>query len=205
MNSEYLQKLMGEQEWKKFVSKSIDDKNELIQYLLENEILLMVDWKGEEQDGNIGDFFKYRINILDSNTMVDFSSVYDKLQETISRNNLQTGDAVPFLLKEFQKQLKPIKQVVILLNVGNDNYYIGLARQKDLKVITTPSSDFWQFLSFGSKTGEVLYTVKCDCGSMNVWQLKRGEVLTDDVCQDCGKILVDKEGNFTLPVEKDYI
>ena len=62
-----------------------------------------------------------------------------------------------------------------------------------------------KILVYSNDSGEVLYTVNCDCGSMNIWQVKRGETITDDVCQDCGKQIFDEKGNSSFQVIKDYI
>ncbi|NQX56842.1 hypothetical protein HQN86_24710 [Pedobacter panaciterrae] len=71
-------------------------------------------------------------------------------------------------------------------------------------ILKKQSDEFWKFREFGTSSGEVLYTVYCTCGSMNMWQLKRGELLVDDVCQDCGKLLFDAKGEASLPVIKEY-
>jgi len=47
-------------------------------------------------------------------------------------------------------------------------------------------------------------------GELQLWQyermaIKRGELLTDDYCQDCGKELFDQAGKASMPVIKDYI
>lgn len=204
MNIDIIQKIISAEELKKNSALSLD-RNGLLEYLLAEGILLMIDWKGEEQETEISDFFVSRLGTLGINSTIDTISTYKKLHTEIDKNSLQPGDAIPYLLKEFQKQLKSMKIAIIALDMGNDSYYIGLARQEDIKTITKPSRTFWQFKAWGSKTGQVLYTVNCSCGSMNIWQLKRGELLTDDSCQDCGKELFDKLGNSSLPVIKEYI
>lgn len=197
--------LMSDKEKTIFPRSSFSDEATQLAYLLENRIMLQVDWKGEEEDFMIGDFFKERCATLKPGIDFKAEAPYKKLQAEISKGKLQTGGSVPLLLKEFQKLLKPHGLVVLVWDQGNDSYYIGIAFAEDLKRMAKSISGTNQFVPFGSKTGEVLYTVNCSCGSMNVWQLKRGEVLTDDCCQDCGKELFDKEGNSSLPVIKEYI
>ena len=201
-NSQYL---MHAEENDKFASCSFIDQHAALQYLLDEHILLMVDWKGEEQEFMIGQFFQQRILVLTTENKLNIEAPYAKLSTEQSKSNFLPGDAIPFLLKEFQKQLKPVGLAIVLLDLGNDSYYIGLSHQGDLKKITSNKPGTWPYVAFGSKTGEVLYTVNCSCGSMNVWQLKRGELLTDDYCQDCGKELFDKAGKASMPVIKDYI
>jgi len=201
-NSQYL---MHAGEYDQFTSCSFGNQHEELQYLLDEHILLMVDWKGEEQEFIIGRFLQQRVSVLTPENKLDIDAPYAKLSAEQSKGNFLPGDAIPFLLKQFQKQLKPVGLAIVLLDVGNDSYYIGLAPQGDLKRITSKTSGNWPYVAFGSKTGEVLYTVNCSCGSMNVWQLKRGELLTDDYCQDCGKELFDQAGKASMPVIKDYI
>lgn len=201
-NSQYLMQA-GEND--KFASCAFNDQHTALQYLLDEHILLMVDWKGEEQEFMIGRFLQQRISVLAPGNKLNIEAPYAKLRAEQSKGNFLPGDAVPFLLKQFQKQLKPVGLAIVLLDSGNDNYYIGLSLQGDLKKITSNNPGTWSYVAFGSKTGEVLYTVNCSCGSMNVWQLKRGELLTDDHCQECGKELFDKAGKTSIPVIKDYI
>lgn len=153
----------------------------------------------------IGDFLKERCNILKPGVDIALDISYSKSQTEISEGNILPGDTVPLLLEEFQKLLKPRNLGIVLWDNGDDHYYIGVASQNDIKRLDRNSLGYKSFVAYGSKTGEVLYTVNCSCGSMNVWQLKRGELLTDDYGQDCGKELFDKQSNSSLPVAKDYI
>ncbi|MGN7721581.1 DUF6630 family protein [Chitinophaga sp. 22620] len=174
---------------------------ELLDCLIREKYLLVVDWKGEDEPGAIGNFLQNRAAALIPGTKFNTSEAYSEL----AKEELAVGDAVPFLLAHFQKRLKRIKLTIILQDQQNDSYYIGLVKEESVKDLKKQNDEFWNFTVFGSLTGEVLYTVNCDCGSMNVWQLKRGEPLTDDTCQDCGKVLFDKEGNASLPVIKEYL
>ncbi|HWV73013.1 MAG TPA: hypothetical protein VN040_14930 [Pseudosphingobacterium sp.] len=205
MNIANTQRLMNDEEKQRCTGSTFKDRHELLQYLLDRRILLIVDWKGEEQEFDIGSFLQQRASILEPGAALDINSAYNKMHVEIAAGHLHPGDTVPFLLKVFCKQLKSASLGVVLLNLGNDNYYIGVARLQDMKQLTANAADFWQYLAYGAKTGEVLYTVNCSCGGMNVWQLKRGVLLTDDYCEHCGKELFDKEGKPSMPVIKDYI
>ncbi|RPD38039.1 DUF6630 family protein [Chitinophaga barathri] len=178
-----------------------ESDHELLDCLIREKYLLVVDWKGEEEASQIGKFLQSRATALIPGTLINIGDAYAAME----KEELSVGDAVPFLLKHFQQILKKLKLTIILLDQQNDSYYIGLVKDDGLKDLKKQNDEFWKFSAFGSSTGEVLYTVNCDCGSMNVWQLKRGEPLTDDVCQDCGKELFDKEGNASLPVIREYI
>lgn len=199
------QKLMNNEELEKFSSFTFKNKHDQLQFLLDHSILIMVDWKGEEEDLEIGKFLRQRALLFKPTIALDIETAYKKMHDQVAKGKMQTGDTVPFILNALQKQLKPAGLAIVLLDTGNDNYHIGVVKQEDLKSITDVSNNFYPYIAYGSKTGEVLYTVICSCGSMNVWQIKRGELLTDDYCQDCGKEIFDKEGKSDMTVVKDYI
>ncbi|MCF3107747.1 hypothetical protein LL912_03030 [Niabella sp. CC-SYL272] len=200
MDNKFLSFLVPENE---FAELSVGDlsKDALLELLLGNGILHVADWKGEENEGGIGTFVQLRAAALKPGLQVDLRNAYEKAHRT----GKSPGDFIPALLKETTAVLKKEGLEMILLDRGNDSYYIGVIEQKNSKTIQRSSTDFWKFRPFGSQTGEVLYTVYCRCGSMNVWQLKRGEKLTDDVCQDCGTVLFDAQGNSDFEVIRDYI
>jgi len=176
------------------------DNNAVLQELLNSNKLIMVDWKGEGKMYEIGNFFTERAAKLKHNVAFDLKQLYDQAAESAH----ETGDFVPVLLSIFKPVLKKASLSIVLLDRGNDQYYIGLTMAKNARILKKQSDEFWKFREFGTSSGEVLYTVYCTCGSMNMWQLKRGELLVDDVCQDCGKLLFDAKGEASLPVIKEY-
>lgn len=201
MKNQFLSFLLSEQEIQNF-TKQVDQlsDDDLLRALLSKQYMLEVDWKGGETRFNIGKFLEQRAAMLGTNIDLDLENTYPLAEQDAK----EPGDFIPALLSRFQKTFKREGINIVLLDRGNDSYYIVVALEKDTKLLQKSSDDFWRFNVFGSLRGEVLYTVNCTCGSMNVWQLKRGEPLTDDVCQDCGKVLFDKAGNATLPVIRDY-
>ncbi|WP_118953122.1 DUF6630 family protein [Taibaiella helva] len=182
---------------------SVEDlsNDALLEHLLSTGILHVADWKGEENEGEIGTFVQLRAAAVKPRTQVDLGSAYEKAH----RASKNPGDFIPALLKETNTVLKMEGLEIVLLDRGNDSYYIGVVDQKNSKAIQGSSTDSWKFRPWASQAGEVLYTVYCRCGSMNVWQLKRGEVLADDVCQDCGRVLFDEQGNSDYEVIREYI
>ncbi len=205
MNMKSSQLLMDLKEQEAMVQQSFTSHEDLLAYLLDHGILLQVDWKGEEHEFQIGKFLQGRAAVLLPGTSIDIETPYGKLRDAVRKESINAGDSVPLLLKSFQAQQKKTGLTVVLLDIGNDSYYIGLIKQSDAAGLKKQSDPVWRFTAFGSLSGEVLYTVNCDCGSMNIWQVKRGEKITDDVCQDCGKQIFDEEGNSSFQVIKDYI
>jgi len=175
--------------------------DDILNYLLDNQILLQIDWKGESYLNEIGNFLQDRTIAFGSEASMDFTPAYKMANEQA----VTPGDFVPALLKASNEELKNKSFQIVLLDLGSDSYYVAVIEKKNSKQIKKVSDSFWNFRLWGSQTGEVLYTVYCSCGSMNVWQLKIGELLTDDTCEECGKVIFDNEGNSKFKVSKDYI
>lgn len=201
MNANFLRHLVLPEEEKQL--SAAQDDEQLLDALLKHRYLLMIDWKGEEEPNQIGDFLKTRAAAFKPGFDVDTESVYRSLQEEAA--GFEPGDSVPFLLKSFQQLLKKEKLAIVQLDRGDDSYCISLTTDKNAKDLKKQSSEVWAWRPAGQGTGEVLYTVYCSCGSMNVWQVKRGEVITESNCDDCNREIFDKDGKSSLPVQKEYI
>ncbi|WP_343746212.1 hypothetical protein [Chitinophaga sp.] len=202
MNAKFLRYLVLPEEEKQ-LSTATDDE-QLLEFLLQHQYLTVTDWKGEEQPGQIGNFLQGRLHAFKPDAHLDTNGVYASMQA--EAGGFKAGDSIPFLLTSFQALLEEEDFVIVLLDRGNDSYYIGLIpdkNKKDLKKQTTPLGK-WR--AFGELSGEVLYTVYCSCGSMNVWQVKRGELIDEGGnCEDCGKEIFDKNGQTTFKVITEYI
>lgn len=201
MNANFLRYLVLPEEEKQLSASQNDEQ--LLDTLLKRGYLLMIDWKGEEEPGQIGDFLKAKAAALQPGFDLDTASVYKMLQK--EAGTFEPGDSVPFLLKSFQKLLKKEGLVIVQVERGDDSYYISLTTDKNAKALKKNATDDWKWRSAGEGTGEVLYTVHCPCGCMNVWQVKRHEKITEDTCEDCGREIFDKDGHSSLPVLKDYV
>ncbi|MGO4294996.1 DUF6630 family protein [Chitinophaga sp. RAB17] len=180
-----------------------NEDEQLLNFLIKAQYLTVTDWKGEDEAFQIGNFMKTRLNALSPGLALDIEGGYQLLHGRAG--SLDTGDGIPFLLKAFQDLLLKEGFTIVQLDRGNDSYYIGLVFSRNLKDLKKQSSKFWRWKAFGELSGEVLYTVNCSCGGMNVWQVKRGEIITEDLCQDCGKEIFDKDGKSTFEVIREYI
>lgn len=198
MNIKFLPYVLSTAE---FADMHADTDESLLHELLKRNQLLEVDWKGEQNKYEITNFITARASEIQGQNDFDFTRAY----EQAAGKSTSPGDFIPALIKNIQKELKNKGLEVVQLNRGNDSYFLGLIKQKDSKALKQAGDEFWNFSPFGSQMGEILYTVYCSCGSMNVWQLKRGELLTDDSCQECGTVIFDEKGHSTFEVIKDYI
>ncbi len=188
-----------------FESQNISDE-ELFDYLLQEKIILMIDWSGEEEEFEISSFLKYRLDKLEKNSDLNSIEIYEQLDEKIDNDQIERGGGVSFLLEKFHKILKKDGLSINLVREGCDAYYITLATQQATKLLQKRKNEFWSFVPFGTKKREILYTIYCTCGSTNVWQLKPNIPLPVKACCDkCNKQLVNIYGEAILEVEKEYI
>lgn len=200
MKTETFFHILSDEEQQNFPAERLSNANTL-NYLLDNRFLLQIDWKGESYLNEIGNFLQERAISFNSEAAIDLTSAYKMANEQAAT----PGDFVPAVLKASNNVFKNKGFEIVLLDLGNDSYYVAVIEKKNSKQIKKVSDEFWKFRLWGSQTGEVLYTVYCSCGSMNVWQLKIGESLTDDACEECGTVIFDSHGNSTFKVSKDYI
>lgn len=202
MNANFLRYLVLPEEEKQL--STVTDDEQLLDALLQHQYLTVTDWKGEETTGQIGNFLQARLNVLQPGLQLDIDSVYTSMEAEAS--GFAAGDSVPFQLRSFQTALDEEGFLIVLLDRGNDSYYIGLISDKNKKNLKKQATPLGKWRAFGDLSGEVLYTVYCTCGSMNVWQVKRGELIDEEGnCSDCGKEIFDKKGQTTFPVITDYI
>lgn len=141
---------------------------DMLNYLLDHQFLLQIDWKGESYLNEIGSFLQHRAIAFNPEATFDFTAAYKMANDQV----VTPGDFVPSLLKASNHELKNKGLEIVQLDLGNDSYYVAVMEKSNSKQIKKASDEFWQFKPWGSQTGEVLYTVYCSCGNMNVWQLK---------------------------------
>ncbi|NML38686.1 hypothetical protein HHL17_15870 [Chitinophaga sp. G-6-1-13] len=202
MNATFLRYLVLPEE-EKLLSTATDDE-QLLDALLKQQYLTVTDWKGEDTPRQIGNFLQARLHALKPGFHLDIDSVYTSMEAEAS--GFEAGDGIPFLLTSFQTLLEEEGFIIVLLDRGNDSYYIGLIPGNNKKNLKKQSTPLGKWRAFGELSGEVLYTVYCSCGSMNVWQVKRGELIDEEgTCERCGQEIFDKKGKTSFPVITEYI
>ncbi|MBC9914657.1 DUF6630 family protein [Chitinophaga varians] len=202
MKANFLRYLVLPEEEKQL--STVTDDEQLLDALLQQQYLTVTDWKGEDSPRQIGNFLQARLNVLRPGFQIDIDSVYASMEAEAS--GFKAGDSVPFLLRSFQALLEEEDFLTVLLDRGNDSYYIGLITDKNKKDLKKQSTPLGKWRALGDLSGEVLYTVYCSCGSMNVWQVKRGELIDEEGdCTNCGKEIFDKKGQTTFKVITEYI
>ena len=102
------------------------------------------------------------------------------------------GEQVPAILRAVDGALAGAGLALGELRSGDDTYRVGVMRR------TRASSRVW---GLDRPSHEVLYTIVCPCGGMNVWQLPEAEGKPGDgECDSCGLNLFDPAGTPIVPM-----
>lgn len=166
-----LAKVLSEKELADMDIKKIKEDDALLEELIRKEYALVVDWSGEEGNNYLFNFFNQRtVSLLGRQLDISSNEVYQQFDKDI--DTPKRGDFVPFALEYFDKHLKSNGLRVVLLDMGNDTYYIFVAPKTDADRLTKIKSTFWKFklVSFQNKTP--LYVANCPkCGNIQFFGL----------------------------------
>ena len=96
------------------------------------------------------------------------------------------------------------------MDLYSDAYYLLVAHkdaEKDFKKLGKREELFWDIAPWGKRRKrQILYVINCECGEMSAWQLDADEPSPrDEVCEVCGRVLFDADGNAMQPLEKEFI
>ncbi len=113
-------------------------------------------------------------------------------------------------MNEFQKALKKSDFKLFTLDLHSDAYYLLIAHkdaEKDFKKLGKREELFWDIAPWGKRRKrQILYVINCECGEISAWQLDADEPSPrDEVCEVCGRVLFDADGNAMQPLEKEFI
>ena len=202
-----LAKVLSEKELADMDIKKIKEDDALLEELIRKEYALVVDWSGEEGNNYLFNFFNQRtVSLLGRQLDISSNEVYQQFDKDI--DTPKRGDFVPFALEYFDKHLKSNGLRVVLLDMGNDTYYIFVAPKTDADRLTKIKSTFWKFklVSFQNKTP--LYVANCPkCGNIQFFGLDTDideKNLAGKSCSDCGTLFWDDNGYEMVEIEKYY-
>lgn len=189
-----------------------------MRFMLDNQLLLAIDWKGEIEQGELNDFLTGRLTAFGIEFDVNDADIQQRLQKKIKKP-IKTGDYIIKLIKEYQKLVSKKRFVIVNFCNGSDTYFIGIMRKTQLtKLKQETFFDNAYFIKFGEVKGnEALYIIFCQhpdrynkneiCNAMNMWQLPIDSPPNEGNCQSCGVALFDEKGNpyFEMEMEIDII
>ena len=173
-------------------------------------LVWVLDWAGEDETGELGKFISSRLGALQSGVALECDKIYAKLEKEAKKEGFERGDASLFLMNEFQKALKKNDFRLFTLDLHSDAYYLLVAHkdaEKDFKKLGKREELFWDIAPWGKRRKrQILYVINCECGEMSAWQLDADEPSPrDEVCEVCGRVLFDADGNAMQPLEKEFI
>ena len=162
------------------------------------------------ETGDVGKFISSRLGALQSGVVLECDKIYARLEKEAKKEDFERGDASLFLMNEFQKALKKSDFRLFTLDLHSDAYYLLIAHkdaEKDFKKLGKREELFWDIAPWGKRRKrQILYVINCECGEMSVWQLDADEPSPrDEVCEVCGRVLFDADGNAMQPLEKEFI
>ncbi|WP_072842993.1 DUF6630 family protein [Rhodococcus tukisamuensis] len=161
------------------------DVDDLVDSLIREGVLLPVDWSGEDQPGQVAQFVAGRVAAFGKADRAVVAAVESAAREAAGAD-LERGEHVPAILRAVDDALAGMGLALGELRSGDDTYRVGVMRR------TRASSRAW---GLDRPSPEVLYTIVCPCGGMNVWQLPKTEAKpVDGECDSCGLNLFDPAG-----------
>ena len=183
---------------------------EFLNALIAKGLVWMLDWAGEDETGELGKFISSRLDALQSGVALECDKIYAGLEKEAQKEDFKRGDASLFLMNEFQKALKKSDFRLFTLDLHNDAYYLFIAHknaERDFKKMAKREELFWDIAPWGKRRKrQILYVINCECGEMSAWQLDADEPSPrDEVCEVCGRVLFDADGNAKQPLEKEFI
>ena len=121
----------------------------VLMYLQSKKYILSVDWKGEEETGDIEDFVNNRLSYEGEREIN--SVILKDLQEKIKNNVLcvYSSDFLVIKLKLIDNELKKIGYSLYLINNNSDTYHLFIAKTgvigEDEKIINFWTADIDDF------------------------------------------------------------
>ncbi|MGV9668955.1 DUF6630 family protein [Nocardia niigatensis] len=166
------------------------DVDEVVDSLIQEGILLPVDWSGEERTGQIAQFVASRVTAFGKDRAV--VAAVESAAKQAAGADLERGEHVPAILRAVDEALASAGLALGELRSGDDTCRIGVMRR------TTASSLAW---GVNPPSPELLYVIDCPCGGMNVWQLPATEAKpAEGECDSCGRDLFESAGTPIAPM-----
>lgn len=99
----------------------------LFWYLEKNDILLQLDWSGEDNKRQVEEFINKRLkDKYNVNERIDTKEVYEYFDKT----ELKRGEHLIVLFKYLNKQLNKLQFNLVIFDIGTDSYFITFVPQK---------------------------------------------------------------------------
>lgn len=201
-----LAKILSKEELANMNLEIIKEDKRLLNELSNKNYLMILDWSGEFNEGDLFNFINGRLSsMLGKKLDLPEKEVYQLYN---NKSEKERGDFPPFAFDYFDKYLKSVGARLALLNLECDSYFVIVAYEKDAEKLKKIKSDFWKFRLIEQKCKNVLYSVTCPkCGNGEVWELTTDideKELAGEGCGNCNTLFWDEDGNELVEVEKTY-
>lgn len=118
--------------------KYIDLEILIVWYMVNEEILLELDWSGEEENHQVENFInKLLSNVYRETLTVSVDEVYQMFEDDSinSRPKIKRGKHLPILFKYINNILKKYGYNLINVDINSDEYFIGVFREEPIKIL----------------------------------------------------------------------
>lgn len=152
-----------------------------------DEVVLCLDWSGEEEPGQLARHIAARVRAFGKPTDgLDAAEVY----ATANDPSLGRGEFLVRLLDHLTEAASDLGFTVVSVGTGSDEYQIMVAATSDPADLDGLTYAGCPVGGWGAN-GTTLVSLTCPhCDAMQVWDLPTGESLADEAC-DCGTPLFD--------------
>lgn len=100
----------------------------LVWNMVDQGILLQLDWDGESEENETAEFVNYRLEALGIEGAVNTEEVYELFRQNQQKKHsiYQEGDFLPILFRHINKQIGCFGCRLLIFDTQSDQYYIGV-------------------------------------------------------------------------------
>ncbi|WP_121966504.1 hypothetical protein [Myroides sp. N17-2] len=200
-NQQVLHALLSSKELASVLENTKDTIQEdaIFNYLLKNDVLFKVDCEHAHLDSDAISFIIRRMSTLGEEFALNEKKLDKKVSKAIKKEKIEKSEALAYLINQIRKKL-PKNYTIYNLERGDEAYYIGVIKKKDLKKLSKLDLDFGIFHKFKSDADhEPFYVIECSCGATYIWETQEDDTdPTKGVCHSCGKSFAD-DNNTVSP------
>jgi ribosomal protein S27E len=189
---------LTEENYAKQLFVELYDKNvtEIIDVIIYKNIFKIIDWAGEDDEGEIITFVNNKIkNIHNGIVTIDKKKIYNITKTKIEKNELKRGDAPMIIFKNLDRQLKKQDYRLIFLCIENDSYIFTVVKRKNFTKLL--KMEIIKFEGIPADDNKIrIVDVKCEhCGTKTTIFI---EDKYEQIKCNCGNLLYDKKDETIL-------
>lgn len=184
-------------------TKDTIQEDAIFNFLLKNNVILQVDVNQANLDSDAISFLIHRMNTLGEEFIVNEKKLDKKVSKAIKKGKIQQEDSLSYMINQIRKKL-PKSYTIFNLERGDEAYYIGVIKKKELKKISKLNLDFGVFHKFiTTPDQEPFYVIECSCGTTYIWETQEEDVdPSKGVCHNCGKSFADQNTHLSNEIKE---